>query len=119
MSDENLIDDNVMQAAIDATLKSVYSKDYTTKDQPQLLRSTAKLVETISNTPGLGTILPFGRFMNNVVATAYQWSPFATPQFFYQYGRRIAKSLKEGKAQEVDLQEGEVMARILVGSTAG
>jgi len=113
MSDENLIDDNVMQAAIDATLKSVYSKDYTTKDQPQLLRSTAKLVETISNTPGLGTILPFGRFMNNVVATAYQWSPFATPDFLYQYGKRIYKG------QDASLQEGEALARILVGSTAG
>ena len=119
LSDENLIDDSVMQAAIDGTLKSVYSKDYTSKDQPQLLRSTAKLVETISNTPGIGTLLPFGRFMNNVVATAYQWSPFATPQFFYQYGRRIAKSLREGKAQDADLQEGEVLSRILVGSTAG
>ena len=113
MSEENLIDDSVMQAALDSTLKSVYSKDYTSKDQPQLLRSTAKLVETISNTPGIGTILPFGRFMNNVVATAYQWSPFATPQFFYQYGKRIVKG--EG----ADLQEGEVLARILVGSTAG
>lgn len=113
MSEENLIDDSVMQAALDSTLKSVYSKDYTSKDQPQLLRSTAKLVETISNTPGIGTILPFGRFMNNVVATAYQWSPFATPQFFYQYGRRIYKG--EG----ADLQEGEVLSRILVGSTAG
>ena len=113
MSDENLIDDSVMQAAIDGTLKSVYSKDYTSKDQPQLLRSTAKLVETISNTPGIGTILPFGRFMNNVVATAYQWSPFATPQFFYQYGRRILKGT------DADLQEGEVLSRILVGSTAG
>ena len=113
MSDENLIDDNVMQAAIDATLKSVYSKDYTTREQPQLLRSTAKLVETISNTPGLGTILPFGRFMNNVVATAYQWSPFATPDFLYQYGKRILKG------EKADLQEGEVLSRILVGSTAG
>jgi hypothetical protein len=113
MSEENLIDDSVMQAALDSTLKSVYSKDYTSKDQPQLLRSTAKLVETISNTPGIGTILPFGRFMNNVVATAYQWSPFATPQFFYQYGRRIYRG--EG----ADLQEGEVLSRILVGSTAG
>ena len=113
MSEENMIDDNVMQAALDATLKSVYSKDYTSKDQPQLLRSTAKLVETISNTPGIGTLLPFGRFMNNVVATSYQWSPFATPEFFYQYGKRILKG------QKADLQEGEVAARILVGSTAG
>ena len=113
MSDDNMLDDNVMQAALDATLKSVYSKDYTSKDQPQLLRSTAKLVETISNTPGIGTLLPFGRFMNNVVATSYQWSPFATPEFFYQYGKRILKG------QKADLQEGEVAARILVGSTAG
>jgi len=111
MSDEAYIDDNVMQAALDATLKSVYSKDYTSKDQPQLLRSTAKLVETVSNTPGIGTILPFGRFMNNVVATSYQWSIFASPDYAVNVLRRMFKG------EKASLQEGEALARMLVGTT--
>ena len=49
------------------------------KEQPELLNSVAKVVETFSKRASLGTILPFGRFFNNVVATAYQWSPFAAP----------------------------------------
>ena len=68
----DLIDDDVIGSALDTTMKSVYSKDYTTDDQ--LLGAVAKQVEEFSNLPLIGTILPFGRFMNNTVATAYQWS---------------------------------------------
>lgn len=70
--DVSLIDNDVIGAALDTTMKSVFSKDYTTDDQ--LLNGAAKLVENFSNVPGLGTVLPFGRFFNNVVATSYQWS---------------------------------------------
>ena len=56
--DEALIDDEVMQGALDTTLKSVFAKDYTTTEQPEMVRSMANLVENISSTPGLGTILP-------------------------------------------------------------
>lgn len=68
----DLIDNDVIGAALDTTMKSVFSKDYTTDDQ--LLSGVAKQVENFSNLPFIGTILPFGRFMNNTVATAYQWS---------------------------------------------
>lgn len=68
----DLIDSDVIGSSLDVTMKSVFSKDYTTDDQ--LLGQVAKGVESISNMPFLGTILPFGRFMNNTVATAYQWS---------------------------------------------
>ena len=71
--DMSVIDDNVIGAALDRTMKSVFSKDYTSDDY--FLGSTAKLVEQVSNTPGLGTILPFGRFMNNIVAFTWNWSP--------------------------------------------
>ena len=67
-----LIDDDVIGRSMDTTLKSVFSKDYTTDDQ--LLRAAAKLVENISNVPVIGTILPFGRFFNNVLGTAWQMS---------------------------------------------
>jgi hypothetical protein len=98
------IDDDVIGAAIDTTLRSVFSKDYTTKDQA--FGEIAKFVEKASNTPGLGTIIPFGRFMNNVVATAYQWGPAS----LLPAAARIAK--------DGDIQSIEAMSRALVG-TAG
>ena len=81
----------VIQGALDGTLKSVFSKDYTTTEQPELLRTAAKMAETFSNTPGFGTLLPFGRFFNNVVATAYQWSFLSTPEQFFRFGRTMFK----------------------------
>ena len=101
----------VIQGALDSTLKSVFSKDYTTAEQPELLRTAAKFAETFSNTPGLGTILPFGRFFNNVVATAYQWSPLAAPQQFYKFARNLY-------TKEPDVTDRDALARMIVGSTA-
>ena len=105
------IDEEVVQGALDSTLKSVFAKDYTTPEQPELLRSAAKFAENFSNTPGLGTLLPFGRFFNNVVATAYQWSPLAAPQQFIKFGRNLAK-------KEPNVSDRDAFARMLVGSTA-
>jgi hypothetical protein len=110
--DEALIDDEVMQGALDTTLKSVFAKDYTTSEQPELVRSMANFVETFSSIPGLGTILPFGRFMNNVLATAYQWSPLAAPEQFVRFATRTVK--KEGAA----ITEREAFARMSVGTAA-
>ena len=110
MMDENVIDERSLQGALDTTLKSVFAKDYTTKDQGELIRTTAKFVETVSNTPGIGVILPFGRFFNNVVATAYQWSPLAVISLIKPFGRKILKD--EG----MDVAEREIFARFFVGS---
>lgn len=99
-----VIDDNVIGAALDTTMRSVFSKDYTTDDQ--MLKGVAKLVENISNTPGLGTILPFGRFMNNVVATAYQWGPVSL----------IPATAKLMKNRNVTAMEA--FSRSLVGTTS-
>ena len=103
------LDDDVIGNAVDTTLRSVFSKDYTTDDQ--YLGFVAKFVEQASNTPMLGTVIPFGRFMNNVVATGYQWSPLS----FAGAAGRIAKSAIEGG---VDIKANEALARSLVGSTA-
>ena len=70
--DTALIDDDVQGAALDGTLRSVFAKDYT-KDK-YLLSEVAKGVEKVSNIPIIGTVIPFGRFMNNVVATSYDLS---------------------------------------------
>ena len=110
-AEENIIDETVLQGALDTTLKSVFAKDYTTADQGELIRTTARFVETISNTPGLGTILPFGRFFNNVVATTYQWSPLASPELLFKFVRRIYK--QEGAS----ISERDAFARMMVGTT--
>ena len=115
--DSQLLDDEVMGAALDTTLKSVYSKDYTAKNQPEFTRNLAKAVEVVSNAPGLGTILPFGRFFNNVIATAYQWSPLAAPELL---GKFVVKSGKKALGKDVSstLTEQEAFSRMLVGTTA-
>ena len=107
--DLETIDDDVIGGAVDITLRSVFSKDYTTDDQ--LLGTAAKWVEMGSNTPLLGTVIPFGRFMNNVVATAYQWSPFSG----LFAASRIAKAAKAGGQ---DITSMEAVSRSLVGTAA-
>jgi hypothetical protein len=104
------IDDAVIGATLDTTLKSVFSKDYTTQDQG--LRQIAKFVEDFSNLPVIGTILPFGRFFNNTVAFAYQWGPFGllTP----------AKAVMRGGLQNKSGQAAiiEATSRAAVGTSA-
>jgi hypothetical protein len=68
-----LLDDDIMGKTLDAVQKSVFSKDYTT-GQNSIVEGAAKTVEALSNAPLLGTILPFGRFFNNVLASTYQWT---------------------------------------------
>ena len=112
LMDGDVIDEVALQGALDGTLKSVFAKDYTTEETPELLRTLARTVETVSNTPMLGTIIPFGRFFNNVIATTYQWSPLALPQVFGQFVKRSFKN------QGTDFSEGEAFARMAVGTTA-
>ena len=71
-ADAKLIDRDIVGRSMDTTLKSVFSKDYTVDDQ--LLKSLAKGIESFSNIPVIGTILPFGRFFNNVLGTSWQLS---------------------------------------------
>lgn len=115
MLDENVIDEKVLGGALDTTLKSVFSKDYTrltSGDAPggEILSSMAGMVESISNKPGVGMLLPFGRFMNNVVGTAIQWSPLATPQLMQRFYKGVIK--KEGW----DVSDNEILARMMVGT---
>ena len=107
---DDIFDDNIINPALDSTLKSVYSKNYTTDDQG-LLGNVAKFIEGISNTPVLGTVLPFGRFLNNTVATVYQWGPLSlAPAAF-----RIAKASAD-KGERIMAQEA--FARAAVGTAA-
>ena len=102
--DMSVIDNNVIGAALDQTMKSVFSKDYT--KQGTELAKAAQLVENISATPLLGTILPFGRFMNNVVATAWEWGPGSIVN--------TASALYKGK----NLEATEAFSRAIVSMSA-
>jgi len=92
----NAIDEDVMGLALDSTMKSVFSKDYTTIEQAPVIRTTAKFVESISNLPVLGSILPFGRFFNNTVATVYQVGPagLIAPTAAIMRGRADVKTME-------------------------
>ena len=110
--DLDLIDEEVTGLALDTTMKSVFAKDYTGKDQAALIggapRALASIVEKASAMPGVGFILPFGRFMNNVVASSYQWSPLAYANIASEISK---KSIKPIKAREA-------LARATVGTSA-
>jgi len=54
--------------AVDETLRAVFSKSYKGQDS---LGKVAGLIEDARNLPGIGLLLPFGRFFNNTVAMAY------------------------------------------------
>ena len=102
------LDDEVMSNSLDTTMKSVFSKDYTTEAQLPMIAQAAKFVETISNVPILGTILPFGRFMNNVVATGYQWTA----------GGLVEATSAIVKAEKRTITTTEAFSRSLVGLSA-
>ena len=101
----DLVDDTVQGKALDDTLKSVFSKDYK-NDKMNFFRKTAGIVEDASNSP-LGYILPFGRFMNNIVATAYQWNPVTG---LFPMAGHIAKGR--------NLEATEAFSRAMVGGSA-
>lgn len=72
------LDDDIYERAMGDTLKSVFAEDYTKSEKlAGLVGGAARAVEGASRFPGIGFILPFGRFMNNVVATTYRYSPLA------------------------------------------
>ncbi len=102
----NAIDEDVLGMAVDSTMRSVFSKDYTTKEQMPAIRSAAKFVESISNLPVLGSVLPFGRFFNNTIATVWQVGPAGL----------IAPTaaIMRGKA---DIATSEAFSRAAVGTT--
>jgi hypothetical protein len=105
-----LIDDDILGKTLDATQKSVFSKDYTT-GQNSLVEGVATTVESISRAPLLGTLLPFGRFFNNVLASTYQW----TAGGMLGYAGAIKRQVVNGKPIEVS--DVEALSRSAVGLT--
>ena len=111
--EEGIIDEEVLSKALGRTLESVFSSDYTTKETPELLRTLAKTVESVSNTPGLGTILPFGRFFNNVLAYTYKWTPLASAGIGW---RAMGRIMRTRKFDGTFADEGEAAARAMTGT---
>jgi hypothetical protein len=105
-----LIDDDILGKTLDATQKSVFSKDYTT-GQNSLVEGVATTVESISRAPILGTLLPFGRFFNNLLASTYQW----TAGGMLGYAGAIKRQVVNGKPIEVS--DVEALSRSAVGLT--
>jgi hypothetical protein len=106
---DDVFDDDVINPALDSTLKSVYSKNYTTDDQ--LLSGVAKLIESVSSAPVIGTVLPFGRFLNNVVATVHQWGPTG-------FVPAMARIMKQEADAGNKIMARDAFARSVVGNSA-
>ena len=103
------LDQEVLDRAMGDTLKSVFAEDYTvSKSLGGFAGAMAQAVEKASNTPGIGFVLPFGRFMNNVMATAYQWSPLGAIEG--------ATALMRGRSTKLDFIEA--LSKSTVGLTA-
>lgn len=74
----------VMETALDRALRETYSKPYSHNSSGKgLVRHFAREIERLSNTPGIGMLIPFGQFLNNSINTvadytginlAYHWS---------------------------------------------
>jgi hypothetical protein len=115
--DEALLDENILGKAMGTTMESVFSADYTTEATPKLLRQAAKIVEDVSRTPGLGTIIPFGRFFNNVVAFSYKWSPAGFISAAGPTRKLVANMFKKDKELGIESELSEVVSRATVGTT--
>ena len=103
------VDEGVMEKAMSETLKAVFAEDYTKSGG--FVSLMAKGVEAASNAPGIGFILPFGRFMNNVVATAYRYGPGGV----LDGASAIAKAAV-GRGDKIE--STEAISRAFIGGTA-
>lgn len=104
----HLIPEEAWERATKALLEDTYSVNYTKGHS--IFNKMAKMVEGASNTPGVGFILPFGRFINNVVGFSYQYSPFAFAP--------MLKYLNPKIKIEDPFDLGERLSKAIVGTTA-
>jgi len=71
----HLITTDMWDKTVKTLLEDTFSVNYTRGHGAW--NKLAHTMETISNTPYAGFIFPFGRFINNTVSFAYQYSPLA------------------------------------------
>lgn len=67
--------DDVLTPSLERARRETYSKPYAAGAAGKgFVRGVAKFIEQVSNTEGLGMLIPFGQFMNNSIATISDYS---------------------------------------------
>jgi hypothetical protein len=87
---------NIEVLAVDETLKATFSKSYKGKG---LLGEVATVIEDARKIPGIGLLIPFGRFFNNTVAMTYNMTavlPLIAKQFGGQANKTQAEIISKG-----------------------
>ena len=97
--------DEMWNKATTSVLRETFSEDLSMGKG--FLAGAAKFVQNLSATPGIGFIVPFGKFLNNTVAFTYRHSPLA----YLGVAGRVFKG-----APEDDI--AETAARATVGTMA-
>lgn len=101
----------VEKTALERTLRETFSKSYTLSNSDSVMRDIAKGIESFSNSPGVGFLIPFGQFFNNATATMADYSGVN----FLRWA--LGKSL--GKTIDVTEQQGlNLLAKGAVGFSA-
>lgn len=96
--------DEMWDKATTAVLRETFSEDLS--KGTHVFKEVAKAIQDLSAKPGVGFIIPFGKFLNNTVAFTYRHSPLS----YFQVAYRVFK----GNTDDM----GEMMARATVGSMA-
>ena len=78
--------------AVEETLKATFSKSY--KGGKGVVGELATIIEDARNIPGIGLLVPFGRFFNNTVAMAYDMTAIG-PLIQKQFGGQNTKFTSE------------------------
>jgi len=98
----HMITDDMWDKVSRTLLEDTFSVDYTKGGG--VFNEVAKLLETTSNTPWLGFLFPFGRFVNNTVGYTFQYSPLAFFPFTkFQKGLDLEERLAKATVGTVAL----------------
>jgi hypothetical protein len=109
------ITDDMWQRSLKDALTDTFSMDYTQPgksiNDKGFFGAMASVTETLSNAPVLGFLFPFGRFMNNNIAFALQYSPLA-------FAPITAKAFKHGPKALLDEGFTHDISKAMVGTMA-
>lgn len=83
--------------AVDEAMKAVFSKSYKGEG---LIGQIAGVIEDARSFPGIGLLVPFGRFFNNTVALAYETTAVG-PMLSHIMGKTGGKPISETFARGV------------------
>ena len=88
---------NLEAMAVDEAMKAVFSKSYKGEG---LVGEIAGVIEDARSFPGIGLLVPFGRFFNNTVALAYETTAVG-PMLSHIMGKTGGKPFSETFARGV------------------